>query len=452
MRAWERVFRIAIVMVGGYLLNAALYLFDEGAASGLGQLPAVQRVVIPTVCVAWLGCLLARRLHREQRPGAPLSRRLTVAGTVALLGPFVVGPLITFARHPLLFAVCVPTTGFGLWAMYTIQRYRRVPVWLYLAVFAFGAIIAVSMCGDINELFARWSLAWYDTFSDDNHIEATLAVRPLRGINAGIVEELVKGAGVAIACLLARRHIDGAVSGAVLGAACGLGFNFTETILYMSNGDEGAAAQYFGRQIVGLLAAHTAFSAILGAAIGAAVQTRDRRIRRTAIICGALAAVGGHACYDAFNFTQNDLLPAVSDLVQLLVVLPASILLLQGPLIVMRVLLTRHGLRTQAAGLTTELWSETSAATAITPPEVPILLDPRQRQALHIAALRLHGIPAYRNLRRLHAAQLDLAAYRWHHTRAETTDGLGHDQLDILRDRIDQHKHRHAVLTAEAPR
>ncbi|GAA3247020.1 hypothetical protein GCM10010532_091750 [Dactylosporangium siamense] len=77
---------------------------------------------------------------------------------------------------------------------------------LYLAVFAFGAIIAVSMCGDINELFARWSLSWYDVLSDDNHVEATLAVRPLRGINAGIVEELVKGAGVAIACLLARRH------------------------------------------------------------------------------------------------------------------------------------------------------------------------------------------------------------------------------------------------------
>jgi hypothetical protein len=49
------------------------------------------------------------------------------------------------------------------------------------------------------------------------------------------------------------------------------------------------------------------------------------------------------------------LLPDVSDLVQLLVVLPASIVLLQGPLIVLQAALIRWGLRTQAAGLTADL-------------------------------------------------------------------------------------------------
>jgi hypothetical protein len=109
--------------------------------------------------------------------------------------------------------------------------------------------------------------------------------------------------------------------------------------------------------------------------------------------------------------------------------------------------LVRRGLRTQLAGLTTELQGETGdPSAAITPPEVPILLDPRQRRALRVAAFRRHGSPAYRNLRRLHAAQLDLAAHRWHRARGESTDG--HDHLTALRERVRHHKYRHAALTA----
>jgi hypothetical protein len=109
--------------------------------------------------------------------------------------------------------------------------------------------------------------------------------------------------------------------------------------------------------------------------------------------------------------------------------------------------LVRRGLRTQLAGLTTELQGETGdPSAAITPPEVPILLDPRQRRALRVAAFRRHGSPAYRNLRRLHAAQLDLAAHRWHRARGESTDG--HDHLTALRERVRHHKYQHAALTA----
>jgi RsiW-degrading membrane proteinase PrsW (M82 family) len=453
-RAWQRVFHIALVMAGGFVAGVVLFYLQPGRGPFLERVPTALRLMIPTVPTVWLGYLLFRRVHRERHPDGVLPRWMCVSGTVALLAPFMVQPMLTLASHPLLLAACVPTTGFGLWTMFTVQRYRRLPVRLYLAGFAWGALVAAGLAGALNELFAHYAGPFYDRFTDGNAVQAALAVRPLRGLHAGIIEELAKGAGVAVACLLARRRIDGVVSGAVLGAACGLGFNLTETIIYMSSNDGGGAgAQYWARQFLGLLAAHTTFSAVLGAAIGAATQIRDHRVRRAAIACGVVAAAGAHALYNAYSLSQDALLPAVSDLVQLLVVLPASILILQGPLIVLQTLLLRRGLRTQAAGLTAELRAETAdPSTVLTPPEVPILLDPRQRRALHIAALRRHGIPAFRNLRRLHAAELDLAAYRWHRTRGETPDGPGGDHLTALRQRVQHHKQQHAALITGASR
>ncbi|MFI5915108.1 PrsW family intramembrane metalloprotease [Dactylosporangium sp. NPDC051541] len=444
-RAWVRVLRIALVMGGGFTAAVVLFFAAPGPGPFLVEVPFVLRLMIVAVSVAWLGLLLVRRVHGEQYPGRVLTRGWSVAGTVALLAPLLIQPVINLGSHPLLLAACVPTTAFGLWTMFAVQRHRRLPGRLYLAVFGWGALVAAGLSGALNELFVHYAAAYLDLFTD-NPLQAAVAVRPLRGMHAGIVEELAKGAGVAVACLLARRRIDGVVSGAVLGAAAGLGFNFTETVVYMSGADGGAGAQYWARQILGLLAAHTTFSAVLGAAIGAASQQGDQRVRRTAIVCGVLAAAGAHALYNTWTIVQGRLLPDVSDAVQLLVVLPASMLVLQGPLIVLQSLLLRHGLRTQAAGLAAELRAETAdPAAAITPPEVPILLDPRRRRALHVAAFRRGGLPALRNLRRLHAAELDLAAGRWHRSRGEPP-GDEPEDLAVRRGRVRELKRRHAAL------
>ncbi|WP_433064877.1 PrsW family intramembrane metalloprotease [Dactylosporangium sp. CS-033363] len=443
-QAWQRVLRIAIVIAGGCTAAVVVYFLAPGPGPFLAEEPPVARLLIVVLPAVWLGLLLIRQVHREQYPGRLLPAGLSIAGAAAVLVPLAIQPLINLGSQPLLLLACVPTTAFGLWTMFGVQRYRRLPMWLYLAVFAWGALVAAGLSGVLNELFLHYAAPYAGLFTD-NPFDAALAARSLRGMHAGIVEELAKGAGVAVACLLLRRRIDGAVSGAVLGAAVGLGFNLNETVVYMTGAGSGAGAQYWGRQILGLLAAHTTFSAVLGAAIGAAAQLRDPRLRRTAILCGVLAAASGHALYNTYSAVQGSLLPAVSDTVQLFVVLPLSIVVLQGPLIVLQAWLLRRGLRTQAEGLAAELLAETADPSgAITPPEVPILLDPRRRRALRVAALRRYGIAAYRNLRRLHAAEFDLAAERGH--RSPGAD------LALVRRRIRHHKQQLAALTAGAPR
>ncbi|WP_433223075.1 PrsW family intramembrane metalloprotease [Dactylosporangium sp. CS-047395] len=465
--AWQRVLRIAVVMAGGVTAAVVVFFLAPGPGPFLAEEPAVLRLLIVVLPAVWLGLLLIRRVHREQYPGRILPVGVSVAGTAAVLVPLTIQPVINLGSQPLLLLACVPTTAFGLWTMFAVQRFRRVPMWLYLAVFAWGALVAAGLAGVLNELFVRYAAAYAGLFTE-NPFDAALAARSLRGMHAGLVEELAKGAGVAIACLLLRRRIDGAVSGAVLGAAVGLGFNLNETVVYMTGAGSGAGAQYWGRQILGLLAAHTTFSAVLGAAIGAAVQLRDPRLRRTAILCGVMAAAGGHALYNTYSAVQGALLPAVSDTVQLLVVLPLSIVVLQGPLIVLQALLLRRGLRTQAAVLAAGLQAETAdPSAAITPPEVPILLDPHKRRALRIAALRRYGIPAYRNLRRLHAAELALATERGTDLATERGTDLATERgtdlatergadrgADLARSRrrVRHHKQLHAALTTGAPR
>src|SRR5207302_1089315 len=75
---------------------------------------------------------------------------------------------------------------------------------------------------------------------------------------AGILEELAKGLAVLLLFLIMRNEFDDVVDGIVYGAAVGLGFNFLESISYMTNlysvfsaegiGWVAAGIQWYGRQ------------------------------------------------------------------------------------------------------------------------------------------------------------------------------------------------------------
>ena len=70
---------------------------------------------------------------------------------------------------------------------------------------------------------------------------------------------------------------------------------------------------------------------------------------------------------------------------------------------------------------------------AITADDVQILLDPRTRTWLSLTTLRHHGWTAFRALRRIQSAQLELAMTRWQPVDAESVDEAA---LDRLRHRI----------------
>src|SRR4029077_17877618 len=85
--------------------------------------------------------------------------------------------------------------------------------------------------------------------------------------SAGILEELAKGSAVLLLFLVMRNEFDDVVDGIVYGAAVGLGFNFMESISYMTNlyaifqpenaGGFAAGAQWYFRQVLGLFFGHS---------------------------------------------------------------------------------------------------------------------------------------------------------------------------------------------------
>ncbi|GIJ52055.1 hypothetical protein Val02_89410 [Virgisporangium aliadipatigenens] len=433
-RSWQRVFYIVQWMAVGFLLAALVFQVRPGRGAFEEQMSELLRVLMPGVATVWVSLLFRWWFAGRRSPDGVLPRRFCVSVVVALLVPFVAGPVIALVSAPSAVLACVPPTAFGLWLVYQVQRHRRVPVRLYLAVFGWGALVAAGYAHEVNELCLQSAGAYLREFSD-----ATL-VRPLCGINAGPVEELAKGAGIAVACLLARRRVDGIVSGMVLGAAVGLGFNLTETVTHMTGADS-AATQYLVRQYLDLFAAHTVFSAVCGAGIGAACQLRDPRLRRTAIACGVVAPAGCHALYNVVV----GLLPRN----WVLVALPLVTLIVQGPLIAIAGVLLRRALRSQGAGLSAELWAETAEpAAAVTPAEAEALASASRRRAERTAALRRGGWAAYRQVRRRHALQLDVAALRWHRSRGDAPAEIVEPLLFALRVRVNGRE----IRPPEAPR
>lgn len=128
-------------------------------------------------------------------------------------------------------------------------------------------------------------------------------------------EEALKGIGVVLIVLIGRRYLERPFQVAVLGAATGLGFQFTENISYMINagsgsGDTGTASSsgsHLGDLIsmgisrtVSALDTHWLLTGIIGLGIGYALVRRDRPVYRRALAV-AVAAAGSWLAHFAVD-------------------------------------------------------------------------------------------------------------------------------------------------------
>ena len=376
-----------------------------------------------------------------------------LAAAAVLLAPFAAVAVARLVAEVPLLLVCLPSTVAALWAVRLWQRHRRMPVVLSLAALGWGGLVAISVAGAMNALFLVYSRLWQAQTRSDAVLEqfrsrdldarslleeqqaVEQTVRTLNMLHAGVVEELAKGVGVAILYLLARRWFDSVLSGMVVGASVGLGFNLAESVEYMAQG--AAAFQYWARQSVMLFGAHTAFSALVGAGFGIARSVADPRRRRMVIALGFLMATSGHFFYNAVSpvFTRQ-LDQWLGDTVVAVAGPPLTMIVLQGPYLLIAVLLLRRGVREQTSGLARELAAEAgSAHGTVTAAEVPVLLNPLRRLSLRLRAARQRGgLAAYRYVARLHAAQLDLGMRLWHQRRGDP--GAGEPGAPELRDRV----------------
>jgi RsiW-degrading membrane proteinase PrsW (M82 family) len=429
---------LAAVLGAGIL---AVLVVSSVASLAIGPVPLRATLFgLPAVgCVVAGTAFALRALHRR---AANRGRDLTRAGVLLLVGAFLwMGVLdvytFTHAAGPGVAAACafacLPTTGAALLLIRRLDRNEKEPWRLVLVAAVWGAIVSTSLAFWAEAL---WDLLFASSFIPGPAADASTAY------SAGIFEELAKGTAVLLLYLVMRDEFDDVVDGIVYGAAVGLGFNFMESIGYMTHvyailapegqGAAVAAVQWYWRQVIGLFFGHAAYTALIGAGIGVARQLPRLRQRVVVIACGFLAAIAAHFAWDAWQALA--LSGARSAAVQLLLA-HTRYLFMVGPFVAVLLLLLAMGLELEGSALTRHLEEEAATGSgAVRPDEVAVLMSPQQRFHARTAELARGGPAAYLRLSRLQTAQLHLAMERWHRERDEIDEPLAAE--DALRRRV----------------
>lgn len=196
---------------------------------------------------------------------------------------------LTFAFVPV-----VPVIALYLW----LDRYEPEPTKYVLFALCWGAFIATLAAIFINTEVAH---LLEETGSGGNR-SAVFVAPP--------VEEFAKGSVILLLALVRRKEFDGIIDGLVYAGMVGVGFAFTENILYYGrifsqlSEESGSASGFRGLILLftmrGILSpfAHPLFTSFTAIGIGIAVRHRSTVVRYLAPIVGYLGAVLAHALWN----------------------------------------------------------------------------------------------------------------------------------------------------------
>ncbi len=198
--------------------------------------------------------------------------------------------------------------GFGPMIAYAVlitifDRYEKEPLWLMLAAFAWGAIVAAGLALVFNTLFGVGVAV---LTGDERLTEVSTAV-----ISAPLVEETVKGLALLILFVLFRREFNSLLDGMIYGALVGFGFAATENVLYIFTGyAEGGVAGLVLLTLVravGIAFLHASLTALTGLGL-AAVRVWGNPLRYLVAPAGYLAAIVSHFLHNLMASSDNSLL------------------------------------------------------------------------------------------------------------------------------------------------
>ena len=232
-------------------------------------------------------------------------------------------------RSPLVFTVLVTTAlAVGALVMATVLLAAGAPVGLVigtvLAAVPVAPLVACYLWLDRYEPEPRgmlvMALAW-------GAVVATAAALLLQGLDlfvfrpgqtyagtvvAPITEEFAKGAFIFLLLAYRRAEFDGILDGIVYAGMIGIGFAFTENILYLTSAYVGGPDQPGGLDsAVGLFVvrclfspfAHPLFTTFTGIGVGVAVTSRSRAVRFLAPVGGLALAMTAHGLWNAALLT-----------------------------------------------------------------------------------------------------------------------------------------------------
>ena len=249
--------------------------------------------------------------------GSPLRRSgVSKAITAALLVILAFATLVQLAvftsMPPGLFSVFLRALALSsllalvpLTILWFLDRRERESPWLFAAAFLWGGLIATALALPFNTAFFKlmdeW-LAHHPMLAVILGPEASLMLAA--PISAPIAEEFAKALGVLLLFWLLRAEFDNMRDGLVYGALVGLGFTWFEAALYVANvyAKFGVAAyglQLGARYALFGLGGHAMFTALFGASLGLALQTRRKWLRILAPIAGLCLAIAAHMLNNA---------------------------------------------------------------------------------------------------------------------------------------------------------
>ena len=328
----------------------------------------------------------------------PRRRRDSVAFTVivtalVLLGAVVMGAVIALSGAPrslilaaLLAALPVgPLVGCFMW----LDRYEPEPRSLLVGALLWGAFVATAAA----LLFQGIGLA--GGASDAQSMSFL----------APVTEEATKGAFLVLLLWWRRHELDGILDGIVYAGMVGIGFAFTENILYLAaayNGTDGlgpgGTEALTGTFVIRCLLspfAHPLFTAFIGIGVGLAVTSRSSAVRFLAPLGGYVLAVIAHSLWNSSTLGGTDNFFAVYGTMML----PAFL-----GLIAFAIYRRRSEKGMMAAAL-----DDASRRGLLPATDIPWLVDLRARRHARQYARRSGGTPAERAMREYQAAAIELA-------------------------------------------
>lgn len=174
-----------------------------------------------------------------------------------------------------------------------LDRYEPEPLTLLVLTFLWGAGAATVIALIVN---SAGQAIVSQTFGSD--------VGELYGasVSAPVVEESAKAIALLAIYKWRRAELDGVLDGIVYAAMVGLGFAFTENVLYYSRslaeGQDVLAGTFFARGILSPFA-HPLFTSLTGIGFALAARSKASGARGLFVALGLLAAIVLHAVWNS---------------------------------------------------------------------------------------------------------------------------------------------------------
>jgi RsiW-degrading membrane proteinase PrsW (M82 family) len=288
--------------------------------------------------------------------------------------------------------------------VYALDLYEREPLSLVIGALLWGAFAATTLSILANQ---GWGLVVLDLFSFET------ATQWVAALTAPFTEEILKGVGVVLIYLIARREIDDVLDGFVYGAMVGLGFTVIEDVFYFVNqfgGEIGGVLQgFFVRVIASGLYGHVLYSGLFGIGVAYFVSRRreaslGKRLGVTALFI--LAGMFAHFLWNSplLNLYPSEGLQDVGDYLQVIVATTVKGLPFLGFVALMIGLARRREHRWLRAALEGEVGRE-----GLHPDELGVLESPPAKRRTRREMGRRSGPLAAQTLKRLQGAQINLA-------------------------------------------